>query len=270
MTEKKFSLNLQPPSPPKAAEVSPAPFKLNLAPPAPPKAAAPLSMSLPAPKPLPPPPPPKPKSRADYLLEEAIKIDAHIASDMWFKARIEKLIALDPSDWMNWGESSLKFVREFSDKVGSISHRVNILNTTQWITDTLQNASKPKASGIMAMFSNELSPAEYEAQLTRIRGELDLARANLTILNKDMLPIAKKLRTDVLVLQVASMDQSAFSSLAQTVVDGRLRSLIAGQQTMLIVENSASNLLNQVVKFMQEIDQLMSVTIPAWKLTVRK
>lgn len=242
------------------------PLKLNLAPP---KAPA-VNLPPPAPTQQPvsrpvfnmPPPTPKPISKLDQLVDAAKTLNQPIASDMWFKSKLDSCLSMPPNQWISWAEGALQDIQAITTDQADLIRRYNMIDASKWIDGAL-NASNKKR-GFLDRLTNQETPGYYEAVLNKAKVQLHSVHQDLSNIANQLPVVFDRIQTDILIIQVVS--GSVTDQVHQNVGTNRMKTLLAASQTLSMVQSSVDTTLNTISKQIQDIDNLQMNVIPAWKL----
>jgi len=201
----------------------------------------------------------------DALLHEVISADASMEKFRFrLKPRFESLLKADDDAVLNWGERNLGALRQVSQDQARLAGELARINPTQWTERCKQAASRPPSVLGRIFGGNGETPQYYETKVDQIRTELMQFRKELTALYEEVEPDAEDLLMDVTALQTFAKQPG--SKLDAVLVDGRLRTLIAAQQTVLMTMQALDNFKATCAQSMMTIDQLLQVIIPNWRL----
>jgi len=203
------------------------------------------------------------RSKIDILFEKAQQIDSVTASDFWFKSKLQSLMQTPPIEWIKWGSQHIDGLSKFSDLQVGVSKTLNRLEVAKWVDDTLQ-ASMKKRGFLDRMMNGNETPVYFESRLNQIVAELTPTITELSNVRELVKDKIKDLQIYALAIQVAG--ESVTDPLHQQIATTRWKTLLSSLQNAIMIDQTAEMSIKQVVKFIQDIDQLRSVTIPAWKL----
>lgn len=198
----------------------------------------------------------------DLMLEEARQIDPRTAANKTFSARLRACAGSKVLDWMNWSNDRMEALRVASNAQVKISVMFNDLKVAEWCDQAREHASKKP--GLLTFLRPNVTPEFYDAQLIRIRSELE------TIMNKAyeaievLKPKMEDLQVDSVIFQVVSKRNT--DPMAQQIAHNKLTSILAGIQTGAMAEQALRTTLDMIVQNIQAIDQVRNNVIPAWRL----
>lgn len=196
-------------------------------------------------------------------VEAASKIDASLASDPLFESLLLKFKNLDSWAWDKWGNEYVEKMRGSTDQLVEINKRFALIDAKRWVDETVQSSTKKRGILDGLLRSND-NPQYYEAMLNKSRAELSILRDSILSEKKQIEITLKPLSIHALVLQVMTAQVSGDMEIKISTT--RLRTLISAQQSALTFINSCDNTMTIITQQMQTIDQLLDVTIPAWKV----
>lgn len=210
-------------------------------------------------------PAPKQRSQTDDLIDAVIAIDSTI-DQIRIRGRIDSLLKMAMQDFLNWGERNLAPLRAASNIQSSIASRMAQINASGWLKETLEASTKLPSGGL---FSKKPKPPEYyEAMLLKTRAELMALVIEITTVGKNYEPDVTDLQLDALSLFVVSNQIDDVSN--QIIANNRAKSLLASHQTGNMLLQTIEQTKIQAAQFIQQIDDLLSVTLPQWKMAYGK
>ena len=201
-------------------------------------------------------------SPIDQLVNTAKAIDPVVAADMWFKSKVESCLAMNPNQWISWAEGALQDIQAVTTDQADLIRRYNMIDASKWIDGAL--AASNKKRGFFDRLTDRETPGYYEAVLNKASGDLRRLHQDLSNIAQQLPTVVMRLRTDILIIQVVSGASS--DQMAQNVGTNRMKTLLAGSQTVAMVQSSIDSTLNTISKQIQDIDNLQMNVIPAWKL----
>lgn len=202
--------------------------------------------------------------KIDALVQTACANDPALTYvSMRLKGRFSTLCGMRRDDVIDWGERNLVALRSVSDDHARIAAKITDLNPSQWISRATDASNADK--GLLGkLFGGAETPQYYETRLKGVRDQLrDIAR-ELRDLHDEINPDAEDLRMDIATLECYYREHPDHFDI--TLVQSRLRTLVSGQQTVVMVMQSLDNNITNCQRHVQTIDQLLQVTIPNWRL----
>lgn len=230
---------------------APAPRRMNIPDQvAPPQSAPPIRASAPLPQHNP---------LIEQLVAKAQEIEPSIRPER-IKGRIDVILASSLTDLLDFGQRNLTPLQNASARQSKIMAEVSRIDAAGWIEQTKDASCK--RPGFMDRFTTK-PPHFYEGMLQKARAELIVFTRELEQAKKDFFREISDLHLDAVAMlvcaQVMSDDHSKMTA------DNRGRTLLQAHQTAAIVQTTIEQAMLQCAQFVQTIDQLLSVTIPAWK-----
>lgn len=206
----------------------------------------------------------KPRNKTDELIDEVKCIDPTI-DQIRIRGRIDSLLVMAMADFLNWGERNLAPLRAASNIQSQIASRMAQINASGWLRETLEASTKLPSGGLFS--KKPKLPEYYEGMITKARGELMALVTEITTVAKNYEPDVTDLQLDALSLLVVSktIDDTA----NQIIANNRAKSLLASHQTGSMLLQTIEQTQLQAAQFIQQIDDLLSVTIPQWKMAFK-
>ena len=200
----------------------------------------------------------------DALVRAAISSDPTMVQyAMRLKPRFATLSTCDDDDVLDWGDRNLTALQSVTASKAKIAGRISQIDPTGWIDKTTTASCKPP-SLMSRLLSSGDTPQYYQTRLTGVRGELVDAMRELKKLHEEIFPDAEDLRMDIVALQIFNANNP--SKFDPIITDGRLRTLMAAQQTVVMTMTAIEQLRATNATNIQTIDKLLQVTIPNWLL----
>ena len=198
------------------------------------------------------------------MLNDAISNDNALEKFKFrIKPRLDTLIKADDDDMLNWGERNLVALRSVTQSKAKIAASISQINPSEWI-NRCTNASCKPPSLMGRLFGNLETPQYYEAKIAQIRDELAIVIKDLRKLQEEITPDVEDLQMDVAALQIILKHEP--SRFDMMISDGRLRTLIAAQQTVVMAVAALDQFKSTCAQYVQTVDKLLQVTIPNWAL----
>ncbi len=204
----------------------------------------------------------------DDLVAKAIADDPGLqAHAMRIKPRFATLCGCCDDDVLDWGERNVKALRSVTESNAKLAARINQMKCTEWIDRTSEAANSDRGL-LTKLFRNAENPQYYQTRLTGVRDELVAALKDLKVLYEEVKPDAEDLRMDIASLQTYhNHNPGRFDDV---IVHGRLRTLIAAQQTVVMAMQAIEQSRTVCTTNVQTIDRLLQVTIPNWQLALNQ
>jgi len=201
--------------------------------------------------------------KVEAMLNRAFDIDTVMTGFKFrLKPRFDTLLILPRDDLINWGERNLTALRDVTAEKVKVARRMTDIDATGWITKTQEAATREP--GFFDRFSRQEPPSYYQGKLKEARAQLSAMLPELSKLKDEIFPDAEDLRMDVMALQVfvEFLEDSVYTTIAQN----RVQTLIASQQTVMMVLQAIDNAKSLCASHIQTIDELLTITIPNWDI----
>lgn len=197
------------------------------------------------------------------LLGEAKTIDPAVATSSRLRPRLQMLLDQNPTSWINWAEHETGPIVAMTNDHARISNTLTSINVTQWVNET-RSASSRRPGLFEKMTGTQKSPTYYNTMLTKCRSDLQRLVPEIERLRETLVEHLESLRLDVVVLQLGQ--KTIDNPVHVTAVANRLRSLVATQQHGMTLMGSFDLALTTILTAIQDIDDVLVNTIPAWTL----
>jgi hypothetical protein len=209
--------------------------------------------------------PTRPKTKTDELIDEAKSLDPTIDA-IRLRVRIDTLLSADMSFILNWGERNLAPLRAASGIQSQLSGRMAQINANGWLRESMEVSCKKPS--LMDLLGAKKSPEYYESMLLKARTELMALVAEAGTIATNYEPDVRDLQLDYLSMHVvaAHMPDPHNSTIAMN----RSKSLQGSHQVGAMLLETIKNIKLQVAQLVQQIDDFMSQTLPAWKMANAK
>ena len=182
---------------------------------------------------------------------------------MRVRARLQSLMATGISGLLNWGETNLSLLQVSTGLQGQIASRMAQINPSSWINDTLEASSKRPS--FMDLLAKKPGPDYYEGMVKKCRAELMLLVNDLDNMHHNYQPKIRDLQLDAVTMQAVA-STNPYDDSNNMVAANRGRSLVQAHQTAVLLLETIKLTKLQIAKYIQQIDDLMSVTLPNWKM----
>ncbi len=203
---------------------------------------------------------PKPNTKTDILIAKAQTIEPNIPMHR-LRGRIDSILGMSMTDILNWGQQNLTPLMNTSNRGSQISASVLRINASGWLRETLDASCK--IPSFMDRFTAK-PPSYYEGMLQKVRSELIQFVAELDQMKSEFFREVGDLHADAISMMVCSEEFA--DSGAKTAADNRARTLLMAHQTAAMLQQTIESTLAQNATFISQIDNLMAVTIPQWKM----
>jgi hypothetical protein len=202
----------------------------------------------------------RPKTKTDELLEKAHAVDPTVPMAR-LKGRIDTILAMTTSDILDWGQRNLTPLQNVSGRKARIAADISRINASTWLQEAL-NASC-KVPGFLDRFTSK-PPAYYEGMLKKVRGELLAFVKELDQMKSEFFREIGDLHCDALAMMVTAEEFP--DDQAKNMAVNRAKTLMMSHQTAAMLQQTIENSLAMSAKYIQQIDDFMSVTLPNWSM----
>jgi hypothetical protein len=202
----------------------------------------------------------RPKTKTDELLEKAHGVDPSVPMGR-LKGRIDTILAMSVSDILDWGQRNLTPLQNVSGRKAKIAADISRINASTWLQEAL-NASC-KVPGFLDRFTAK-PPAYYEGMLKKVRGELLVFVKELDQMKAEFFREIGDLHCDALAMMVSAEEFP--DDQAKNMAVNRAKTLMMSHQTAAMLQQTIENSLSLSAKYIQQIDDFMSVTLPNWSM----
>lgn len=214
--------------------------------------------------PQPPPRPVKPQTKTDLLVEKAQQLEPTIQMQR-IRGRIDTILVMSLSDILDWGKRNLDPLLDASNAKGKIAGDLARIDPSGWVQRTLDASCKPPS--LLDRF-NVKPPSYWEGMLKKTRAELQTFVVELDRMKKDFFREIADLHLDATAMLVC-VDEFADDSM-KLAAQNRARTLMMAHQTAAQLQMTIEQSLANCAMFCQKIDEIMTVTIPQWKMALNK
>lgn len=198
-------------------------------------------------------------SPVDGYIEKALELAPEVERHR-LKGRCQTVLNMKVQDVISWGQRNLEPLQRASTIQAEIAQDFGRIDAVKWLQETVE-ASQRKPS-MLDVFKAK-TPDFYEQKMVLVRREVELLLQKATKLREEYLPEVTDLHLDLVSL-IACKDR--FQGSEHDIVQNRIRTLTASHQTGLMLVQVLENAIGQCATFIQEIDSLLSFTIPQMKL----
>ncbi len=207
---------------------------------------------------------PQQHSAVDQLVAAAVASDPQLERIKHrLRPRLQTLLSANQNTLLCWGEENLAVTQRESVVHARLAQRVSQLSVAEWLHKCAEASTAPPG-GWTAMFRRPEGPQFYEAKLRQLQAEMGPMLTEYARLVEDVRPELEDIRLDAAALAaVAPRHQDPTMAM---IISNRLRTLVTGQQTAAQLLQSAENARMTLAQHCQNMDQLLSVTLPAWRI----
>lgn len=203
----------------------------------------------------------RPRTLTDTLLDRAKAIYPDLSMEM--RGKIDMLLNhTNASNVVDWGKINLLPLQMASNEQSKIAGELVRIDATGALNDTKNAALRPPS------FIGKLSgktPEHYEKRLSLIRGEIvKILQQTTDLLVKTKIEV-DDLHHDCIAMVVTHPEwtDSALSQLGNS----RAKTLMQAHQTGLMVLQTLENYVSQCALSIEQIDSMLTTTLPQWKLS---
>lgn len=206
----------------------------------------------------------RPRNRTDDLIDRAKTIDPAV-QPLRLRGRIDTLLHMSMIDVLDWGKRNLDPLQAASSLKAKIASEIARIDVTGWMERTKDASCK--LPSLLDRFTAK-SPDYYESMLIKTRSELLVFAKELEKMKGEFFREIADLHLDAISLMVCAEvypdDQT------KTMAQGRARTLLAAHQTAAMLQMTIEQSLDFCASSISQIDSLLSVTIPQWKMATQK
>ncbi len=206
----------------------------------------------------------RPKNRTDDLIERAKTIDPAV-QPLRLRGRIDTLLHMSMTDILDWGKRNLDPLQAASNLKAKIASEIGRIDVTGWMERTKDASCK--LPSMLDRFTAK-SPEYYEAMLIKSRSELMTFAKELEKMKAEFFREIADLHLDAISLMVCAEEYP--DDQTKTMAQGRARTLLAAHQTAAMLQMTIEQSLEFCANSISQIDSMLSVTIPQWKMATQK
>lgn len=201
--------------------------------------------------------------KVDGLISAALTADPSLISFKFrLKPRFDDLLTMDDDDLLNWGRRNLTALGSVTHEKSKIAADIARINPGDWIERCANAACRPP-SLMSKLFGSPETPQFFQTRISQMRDELMVVIKELRRLHEEVSPDVEDLRMDIAALQTFVTTEQRFDPI---LADGRLRTLITAQQTVIMAMTAIDQFRITCAKYIETIDNLLQVTIPNWEI----
>lgn len=206
----------------------------------------------------------KPKTQTDILLEKAAGIEPSLQPHR-LRGRIDTVLKMSLTDMLDWGNRNLEPLQKTSSQKARIASEISRIDASGWLT--LTRDASCKQPSFFDRFSTK-PPSYYEGMLNKTRAELLNFVKELETMKNDFFREITDLHLDAIAILVCG--ETFLDDNMKMTAQNRAKTLLASHQTAAMLQITIEQSMSQCASFIQQIDSLMSVTIPQWKVAFEK
>lgn len=188
--------------------------------------------------------------------------DHALAADKMFRPKLERLLALKPTDWMSWGEEGLKPLATAASRQGRVNNLITTANAPAWADET--RMAYAKRPSLFDRFTGNAKPDYYRQMLENAKSLLREALDKASDTEGELRPALARIRLESFVLRIAL--SGVVDTVPLSIGQGRLRTLLSSQQTALNILTALEATTALLVQQATDVDELLTNLIPKWLL----
>lgn len=214
--------------------------------------------------PLPPPRAPQAPTKTDLLIQKAQQIEPSIRPER-IRGRIDTILPMTLSQILDWGNRNLTPLQNTSNAKAEIAGDLSRIDPSGWIQRTLEASCKPPS--FLDRFNGK-PPSYWEGMMQKTRTELQQFVVKLDKMKGEFFREITDLHLDAVSMLVC-VDEFADDSLKMA-AQNRGKTLLAAHQTAAMLQMTIEQALMNCANYCQKIDEVLTVTIPQWKMALNK
>lgn len=202
----------------------------------------------------------RPRTKTDYLVDRALDKSPEIDRAR-VRGRIDMLLAATSELLIQWGEINLTPLQQASDIQASIASEMQRIDAS-----TILNETKDAISGNRGFFDRlrVKKPEHYEFQLNNAKQELTKLMLKSEQQRRSFEPEVHDLHLDSIALVVVIPEYT--DAVLLNIANSRSKTLLLAHQTGTMLLTVLENTVQQCAQLIEQINSLVSVTIPQWKI----
>ena len=202
----------------------------------------------------------RPRTLTDALIDEALARSPDI-DPARVRGRIDMLLKATTDVLIKWGEANLLPLQEASKIQAHVANEMQRIDAVGSLNETKDAISGNR--GFLDRFTQK-KPEHYEFRLNVAKRAL----TDLMILSEQhraiFLPEVHDLHLDSIALVVVLSEFK--DATRMNIANNRSRTLLMAHQTGTMLLTVLENTVQQCAQFIEQIDSMLSVTIPQWKI----
>lgn len=202
----------------------------------------------------------RPRTKTDYLVDRALDKSPDI-DPARVRGRIDMLLTATSELLIQWGEVNLVPLQQASSIQATIASEMQRIDAVNWLNETKEAMSGNK--GFFDRFRVK-KPEFYEFQLNTAKQELAKLMSKSEQQRKSFLPEVHDLHLDSIALVVVISEYT--DAVLLNIANSRSKTLMLAHQTGTMLLTVLENTIQQCAQLIEQINSLLSVTIPQWKL----
>jgi hypothetical protein len=203
----------------------------------------------------------RPRTLTDVLIDRVRDRDQSI-DPARLRGRIDMLLQARNETVIQWGEANLTPLQKASNIQAKISAELQRIDATTFLNEA-KDAAMGNSRGLFGMFPKK--PDDYERKLTIVKSDLMKLMMNTESEYRAFVPEVSDLNLDSSALGVVIGEYT--DSILLNIANSRLKTLLLAHQTGTMLLTVLENTIQQCAQSIEQIDSMLSVTIPQWKLS---
>lgn len=203
----------------------------------------------------------RPRTQTDYLVERAVDKSPDI-DPARVRGRIDMLLKANSELLIQWGEVNLAPLQQASTIQANIANEMQRIDAVNCLNEA-KDAVCGNAKGFFDRFSQK-KPEHYEFRLKNAKRELTLLMVQSEQQRRSFSPEVHDLHLDSIALTVVLPEYN--DAVLMNIANSRTKTLLLAHQTGTMLLTVLENTVQQCAQFIEQIDSMLSVTIPQWKM----
>jgi hypothetical protein len=204
------------------------------------------------------------QTKADLLVEKVLAANPGMQVQR-IRGRIDTCLAMSLSDILDWGNRNLVPLQNTSNAQGEISAELSRIDASGWISRTMEASCKPPS--FLDRFNHKPQPSYWEGMLQKTRAELQQFVIKLDKMKGEFFREITDLHLDAVAI-LACVNEYSDDALNMS-AQNRGKTLLLAHQTAFNLQQSIERTLMQCAQYMEKIDEVLTVTIPNWKIALQ-
>jgi hypothetical protein len=202
----------------------------------------------------------RPRTVVDNLLDKATAIDPSIGNEL--RGSITELLKLATTETiLEWGNINLIPLQKASNVQAEIANELRRINAVEALTEAKDAACRPPT-----LFDRVTGkkPEYYEARLVMVKDDLLKLMLKSERQRKEYHPEVRDLHLDGVAMAVTHPEWT--DPVMIQLGNSRTKTLLQAHQTGVMLLQTLENCVAQCGQYIEQIDGLLSTTIPQWKM----
>ena len=204
------------------------------------------------------------RTLTDVLIDRAKQQSPEITGEIWGK--IDTLLHHTTTESLiQWGSLNLAPLQQASNIQAEIANELRRINAVEALTE-----AKDAAMRVPTLFDRFTGKKaeHYEQRLALAKSDLAALMIRAQGLRKSFYPEIHDLHLDAVAMVVTHTEWS--DPVMMQLGNSRAKTLLQAHQTGAMLVQSLDNCVQQCGQFIEQIDGMLSTTIPQWKLSQQK